>query len=309
MAQKSGPPAIVFIIIFLILAAGGYWYFSQQQQTDVVTPSVPGAAPPPPVPRAPQPGKQTAAGSFTLPASVPSGTSVRIDGSTSMVTINQNLKRGFESQYPGTNVITVARGSETGIKALIEESADLAAVSRPLSTQEQSQGLVAVPIAADQIAVVVGANNPYRRGLSRDAVQKIFQGEITDWSEIGEPSGTIRVLNRPPVSGTYQAFQELVLDGEAFGNTPNITTLERDATTPMLQALGTNGIGYATYAQVANQQTVRVVPIEGLTPEASNYPFQRTLYYVYKNPPSQGVEAFLGYTKSSQGQEAMLSSE
>jgi hypothetical protein len=47
---------------------------------------------------------------------------------------------------------------------------------------------------------------------------------------------------------------------------------------------GSDGIGYATYSQVADQQTVRVVPIEGLTPEAANYPFQRSLYYVYKTP-------------------------
>jgi len=97
-----------------------------------------------------------------------------------------------------------------------------------------------------------------------------------------------------------------VLGSGEFGTTPNITTLDRDATTPLLQALGNNGIGYATFAQVANQKTVRVVPVNGATPDAGNYPYKRQLYYAYKNPPSQAVKDFLGYATSSEGQKAML---
>ena len=58
-----------------------------------------------------------------------------------------------------------------------------------------------------------------------------------------------------------------MLGGGSFGTGPNFTTLDRDATTPLLQALGNNGIGYATFAQVVNQKTVRVVPVDGATPD------------------------------------------
>ncbi len=79
----------------------------------------------------------------------------------------------------------------------------------------------------------------------------------------------------------------------------------------MLRELGNNGIGYATFAQVANQQTIRVVPIDGVAPGTGNYPFQRQLFYVYKNPPNPAVKnpavkAFLGYATSPEGREAML---
>jgi phosphate transport system substrate-binding protein len=42
--------------------------------------------------------------SFPLPSTVPSGTTVRVDGSESMVAINQALKQGFEAQYAGAAV-------------------------------------------------------------------------------------------------------------------------------------------------------------------------------------------------------------
>ncbi|MBD2678804.1 MULTISPECIES: phosphate ABC transporter substrate-binding protein [Nostoc] len=290
MTQKNAPPPIVFILIFFALIGSGYWYFFNRQSApskvafSINTPST----------------------SFSSPSSLPSGTTVRIDGSTSMVTINQNLKRTFERQFPGTNVVTSANGSQNGIADLLAGRTDIAAVSRPLTAQEQSQGLVAVAITTDAIALVVGKANPFNGGLTSAQAADIFQGKTNNWSAVGGNNGTIRVINRPAISGTHQAFKEMVLKGVSFGTTPNITTLQRDATTPLLQALGTDGIGYATFAQVANQQTVRVIPIDGLTPDASGYPFQRQLYYVYKNPPNLGVQAFLGYATSAQGQQAMI---
>jgi phosphate transport system substrate-binding protein len=236
---------------------------------------------------------------------VAAGTTVSIDGSTSMVLINEALKAGFMQQYPGTQVNTAAVGSENGIQALLLGDIDVAASSRPLTAQEQANGLVAVPVTTDRMALVVGNDNPYRRGLSTGQVAQIFQGQITNWSALGGPDATIRVINRPSVSGTHAAFREMVLKGGDFGTTPNITTLDRDATTPLLQQLGTDGIGYATFSQVADQQTVRVVPVDGVTPEAANYPLQRPLYYVYKDANSPAVQAFLGFALSPQGQQAI----
>jgi phosphate transport system substrate-binding protein len=308
MAKSSGPPPIVFILIFLLLAGGGYWWFfmrkdSQQATLPPSSTNAPGTPPGAPVPG----GSTTAAAPFPPPTSVPAGTTVRIDGSTSMVTINLNLKNGFQRQFPGTTVTTSANGTDKGIQALLVGTVDIAAISRPLTPQEQSQGLVAVPVAQDAIAVVVGANNPWKGGLNSGQVEDIFEGDIADWSAVGGSAGQIRVINRPAVSGTHQTFKELVLGGGNFGTTPNITTLPNDETTGLLRELGTNGIGYATYTQVARQQTVRVVPINNTTPDSPTYPLKRALYYIYKNPASPAVQAFLGYTTSPQGQQAMLS--
>ncbi|RUT10032.1 phosphate ABC transporter substrate-binding protein [Dulcicalothrix desertica PCC 7102] len=307
MAQRSGPPPIVFIAALIALLGGGYWFFFKRDQ-----------APAPVATDAPVNTTQTGSNStptgtnttisaaFPLPASVPAGTSVRIDGSTSMVTVNENLKQGFQRQFQGANVSTSAGGSDKGIQDLIAGKVEIAAVSRPLTSSEQAQGLTAVPIANDAIAVVVGKNNPFSGSLTIAEVSDIFQGKVNNWSAVGGTAGTIRVINRPAISGTNKSFQELILKGANFGTTPNIATLPRDATTPLLQALGTDGIGYATYAQVAKQQTVRVVPIDGLTPDSSSYPYQRTLYYVYKTPANPAVQAFIGYATSPQGQQALI---
>ena len=307
---KSGPPPIVFILLFLLLAGGGWFFFlnkpASQDANNTPPPTPAGDAVAPPVAPAGGGASPVAASTFALPASVPAGTAVKIDGSTSMVTINQNLKNGFQGRFAGTTVETKANGSAKGIQDLAAGTADIAAISRPLTAQEQGQGLAAVPVALDTIALVVGINNPFKGGLTSAQVQDIFKGNAQDWSNVGGPAGPIKVINRPEVSGTHQTFKEQVLGGANFGTGPNITKLDRDATTPLLQALGNNGIGYATFAQVVNQKTVRVVAVNGATPDAGNYPYKRQLYYAYKNPPSQTVKDFLGYATSPEGQKAML---
>lgn len=299
--SKSGPPPIVYILLALVLAGGLYGWLKRGDPTDPTMSlsnqdeqAVTQGAESTPVPTIP------------APTSVPSGTTIRLQGSTSMVTLNANLKAGFEAQFPGTIVTTSAQGSTNGLEALLTAQADVAASSRALNAEEMGQGLVAIPVAQDQIAIVVGLENVSSQTLTRQQVVDIFQGRLTNWSAVGGANLPIRVFNRPPQSGTHDAFKEIVLNGGEFGAGSTLTTLDRDATTPMLQMLKGDGIGYATASQVMNQMTVRVVAIDGLTPAAASYPFSRTLYYVYRAPLSPSAAAFLGYALSPQGQQQMF---
>ncbi|MGB5596072.1 MAG: phosphate ABC transporter substrate-binding protein [Crocosphaera sp.] len=309
MTQKKDTLITALSLVITVgILGGGYWWFTRQ------TPGNPNNLVSSPsgnnqplssntsLPSPPSPSSVTA---FSPPTTVPQGTTITIDGSTSMVLVNQALKNRFEQQFPGAKVLSNAQGSTKGINALLEGRIDIAAISRPLTAQEQEQGLVAIPVTKDAIAIVVGVDNPFRKSLTSTEVKDIFQGKISNWSKVGGAQEEILVINRPSVSGTRKIFTELALNGENFGNTPNITTMERDATTPILQKLGKNGISYATYTQVADQEKVRTVPVDGLTPEASNYPYQRTLFYAYKNPPSEAVKAFLGYATSPAGQQVI----
>jgi phosphate transport system substrate-binding protein len=298
--SKNSPPPIVYIAGALALAGVGYTLynrFASKAPTPIVsnTNNSDGS----------QQNSPPKVG-FDTPKTVPAGTILKIGGATSLAQINQALKIGFEKKFPGVRAIPQASSSSQGLTDLAAGAIDITGISRELTAAEKSQGLVSVPIVSqDKIAIVVGNNNALRTGLTAAQVTKIFTGELNNWSQVGGKDLPIRPILRPANSGTHQSFQEVGIKGKNFGSGGNFKVLERDATTPLLQALGADGIGYATYAQVAKQSTVRAIAIDGIAPEAANYPYQRTLAYVYKGQPNDAVKAFLGFVTSSDGQQSI----
>ncbi|MGI8500862.1 MAG: phosphate ABC transporter substrate-binding protein [Hassallia sp.] len=297
MKKTSSPPPIVFIVLLLLLLGGGWWYLKSPFSKPLLLSDNHVSS---------EEDSSNKAYSFQLPDAVPVGTNVRIDGSTSMVNINEKLKKGFEDKYPGTKVVTNAHSSERGIQDLIAGNIDVAAVSRHLTDNDEKKGLQAVIISNDAIAIVVHKiDNPFQGGLTGTQIADIFQGKITNWSQVGGSSDPIRVINRPVESGTRQTFKKLVLGNADFGTASNFITLRRDTTTGLIRELKKNGIGYATYKQAAKESTARIVAIDNSVPGASNYAYQRKLLYVYKKPPNPAVKAFLGYATSKQVKEAL----
>lgn len=296
-------PPIVWILLFALLAGGAYYFFTQTNAPGnpptATAPTNTESASPPPVPNGDQAASPAGTG--------PSTGSLRIDGSTSMVAIDKALKIGFEQNNPGTTIAYKANGTGEGIKALVAEAVEIAAASRPLKAEEAAQGLVATPVAADEIAIVVGVSNSFDGSLTTGQLADIFAGRVTNWSQVGGTNHPLKVINRNPESGTAQFFQDVVLNGAPFGTGAHITTLSRDETTPLLRALGNNGIGYATATQVLKQKTVRVIAIGEAKPGTDNpdYPLRRNLYYVYKKPPTPLVQAFLTYAQSPEAKQAI----
>ncbi|NJR73439.1 MAG: PstS family phosphate ABC transporter substrate-binding protein, partial [Scytonema sp. CRU_2_7] len=203
-------------------------------------------------------------------------------------------------------------GTNKGIQNLKDGRVLIAASSRPLNADEAQAGLVQIPIARDALAVAVGVNNPYKGELTMEQLKGIFQGKITNWSQVGGPNLPIKIINRSPDSGTYTFFQEVVLLGESFApDSMNFSTMKKDETTLLLRALGDNGISYSTVSQIENQKTVRIVPINGISPtekaaiKNSTYPISRVVYLVVPRKTSPGAKQFIDFAISPGGQQVV----
>jgi phosphate transport system substrate-binding protein len=238
-----------------------------------------------------------------------------MDGSVSMVKYVQSLRNLYSQRYP--NLPTTygipdgtPNGSSRGLEALLNNEVQLAATSRPLKPEEATAGIEAIPVAKDAIAVVVSVENPFQGGLTLQQLGGIYQGQIRNWSEVGGPDLPIRVLNRSPDGGTYDLFKNVVLFGQDFAaDGPNFRTFQQDVTTPILRELGRDGISYATVAHVQNQQTVRIVPIDGVSPtdetavRNGTYPISRNVFLATTDPTSAAVKNFIELALSPQGQD------
>ncbi|MBW4615951.1 MAG: substrate-binding domain-containing protein [Desmonostoc vinosum HA7617-LM4] len=243
---------------------------------------------------------------FPLPQSVENGTVVRIDGSSSLTTINQSLKENFEKQYPGTKVEIAASGTDTALQALLDGKIDVAAIGRGLTPQEKAKGLEQLRLRREKIAIIVSQDNPFKQSLTTRQFARIFRGDITDWSELGGPAGKIRVIDRPATSDTRETFRDYpAFKTRKFTTGANSTQLAKDDTAEIIKQLGKDGISYVLANQVSKLQGVRVLPLHQTLPDDPKYPFSQPLVYVYKKNPSTSITAFLAFTLAPPGQQAI----
>jgi phosphate transport system substrate-binding protein len=317
MSQGKGKETGALVLSLLVtvgLIAGGLWFLTKQMFPGV---SLPGSSTGQ-TGQAPQNGSpeiNAEMGTAQINMSQPNPQVLAMDGSVSLVTLVKSLQVVYSQinpAIPSTYGVPDGRpnGTNQGLQNLIKGDVMIAASSRPLKGDEVQAGLVAVPIARDAIAIVVGVNNPFQGSLTLDQLKQIYQGRITNWSQVGGRDAPIKVINRATSSGTGSFFKELVLLGGNFApDGPNFVTLPRDETTPMLQALGNNGIGYATVSQVANQKTVRIVAVDNVQPAdaaaiaSGQYPLSRVLYLVARRETSPAVKEFMDLVLAPQGQQ------
>lgn len=235
---------------------------------------------------------------------------------------------GFKKAYPNVNVQIEGKGSSTAPPALIEGTAQLGPMSRPMKAEEidafeKKHGYkpTEIRVAIDALAVFVHKDNPLK-GVTMKQVDSIFSqtrkkggDDITDWAHLGLDAWKGRALSlfgRNSASGTYGFFQEHALAKGDF----KPTVKEQPGSSAVVQgigadpyAIGYSGIGYKTSG-------VRALPIAGDDGEFyeanytnsldGNYPLARFLVVYVNKKPGQPLDAltleFLKFVLSKDGQ-------
>ena len=209
-------------------------------------------------------------------------------------------------------------GSGVGIAALPENTTDIAMASRRIKFSEKMKfaelGLDAeeVVVAYDALAVVVNPSNPVER-LTREQLEAIFRGKITNWKDVGGEDRKIVVYSRETSSGTYEFFKESVLENKNYMS----SILSMPATGAIIQSVRqTKGaIGYIGLAYLNPYVKPLAVSYDGgahyavpsvETAADGSYPIVRPLYYYYDSRKEAQVSPFISYVLSPEGQESVL---
>lgn len=271
-----------------------------------------------------------------IPAYTPvSGVSGNLNsiGSDTLNNLMTLWAEGFKKAYPNVNIQIEGKGSSTAPPALIEGTAQLGPMSRPMKSSEIDEfekkfgyKPTEVPVAVDALAVFVNKDNPIQ-GLTMAQVDGIFSSsrksgspDITTWGQVGLggdwTNKPISTFGRNSASGTYGFFKDEALQKGDFKPTvkeqPGSSAVVQGIATD-LTAIGYSGIGYKT-------SDVRTVPLgdeadEMVEPSYENcvsgdYPLARFLIvYVNKKPgtPLDPLTSeFLKFILSKEGQEVVV---
>ena len=234
--------------------------------------------------------------------------SVVIKGSTTVLPVVQGTLEAFMKANPGVQMSLSGGGSGEGIKALIDKTTDIATSSREIKSKEielaKSKGInpVAHVVAYDAIIPVVHPKNKVSN-LTIDQLSQIYQGNITNWKEIGGDDLKIVVISRDSSSGTFESWDHFVMKKAKV--TPRAQMLASNgalvtAVSKNRYAIAYLGIGYVN-------KSVKPLQVNGVTASiqtamSKEYPFSRELY-MYTNGEPQGQTAkYISFVKSADGQ-------
>ncbi|TDB39139.1 MAG: phosphate ABC transporter substrate-binding protein [Actinobacteria bacterium] len=229
-----------------------------------------------------------------------------VTGSTTIQPIAEVAKEDYERRNPDQVVLVSGVGSSAGIENVSSGTSDIGTSSRELKDEELDLGLVDTPIAYDAIAVIVNPSNPVT-SLSKSQVKAIFQGAITNWSEVGGPDMEIGLVNRDEASGTREAFAKIVLDKERFD--PTAVILPGTGQVRSVVAQEPRAIGYISLGFVTDD--VHAVAIDGVEPSeatvvSGTYPVQRVLHMFTKGAPTGLAKRYLDFVLSPDVQESVV---
>ena len=236
---------------------------------------------------------------------------VRVSGSTTVLPLAEGGAEAFNAGQSDYQAIVTGGGTGVGIKNIAEGNSDIGMASREVTSDEISQfgdkfkenlvGYDGIVIAVSKQIYDAGVTT-----LTKDQVKKVYNGEITNWKELGGPDDQILVVAREQGSGTRDTFNEDIMGSKA-AETPGVNTVAgsnaevRTAITGSDKAIGYLGFSYAEDGQVG------MITLDGVAPSANtikdgSYELARKLYFYTFGDATAGAQAFIDFMTGAEGQ-------
>jgi len=251
---------------------------------------------------------------IVLPGVYAQNISCKIKGSDTVLPLTQKEAEVFMKKYTGSSIMVTGGGSGVGIAALQNGTTDIAQSSRKMKLDEKmkmqdaGKSFKEVIIAYDALAVIVNPANKIDQ-LTREQIESIYTGKVTNWKEVGGDDMKIVVYSRESSSGTFEFFKEHVMNKKNFAP----TAMLMPATGAIVQSVSqTKGaIGYVGLAYLETSvKALKASYDQGKTyvaPTVENamnksYPISRPLYYYYLNSLENAVKPFIDFILSAEGQ-------
>ncbi|MFD2117940.1 PstS family phosphate ABC transporter substrate-binding protein [Paenibacillus yanchengensis] len=228
---------------------------------------------------------------------------VRVDGSSTVFPLTEAAAEEFRVEQPDVRVPVGVSGTGGGFKQFCAGELEIANASRPIKDEEAAactdSGIefTELSVAYDGLSVVVSKENDFIDHLTKEELNKIFitGSTVNTWKDVRDtwPDTPIQIFSPGADSGTYDYFNEAILDKEGIRNDKAIVFSEDDNTLVTGVTGSKDSIGYFGFAYYEeNKDNLKIVPIDGgagpVSPtfdtikDSSYSPLSRPLY-VYVN--------------------------
>jgi len=210
------------------------------------------------------------------------------------------LKTGIKIKLQGG-------GATKGIRGVTKGTIQIGGACRAkLEFHKDERYVRQIPVAWDAIVFIVHKDNPVEN-ITMDQVRAVYEGKITNWSQLGGKRGKIDLyVRKSKISGVGQTLRELVFYNmdKKFTSRAHFVKSSgpaEKAVVKKLSALTATGISSA------RRRDVKILKVEGIKPnyeniKAGKYMLYRPLYLVtHMRENNPMVNDFIKYVTSNEG--------
>ena len=229
-----------------------------------------------------------------LPAALFAQSTIRVSTSSQ---ISEAFGRVVVENFQETTGLEVnlhVFSSQVAITRLKNGVCDLATSALKLTSEQRKSGLVEIPICTDPMVVIASRNIPVE-ALSLKEVRRLFSGYITNWNEVGGPDLPVCVVTPIQETAAYANFEQQAM-GASQMKFDYQAAKASAAVTAVIHIPG--AITFATRSVTSKYPDIRTFTIDGISPDAKEYPYVQTFSFVTNGQPSGVVREVINHALS-----------
>lgn len=232
---------------------------------------------------------------------------ITVVGSTALQPLVEKAATEYQKEHGG-NITVQGGGSGTGLSQ-VQEGAVQIGDSDVFAQQQngiRANELVDHKVAVAGIAPIVNQKVKVKN-ITMQQLREIFEGQITNWKQLGGQNQKIVVINRSKGSGTRVTFESDVMNGREMMNAQE---QDSNGTVQQIVANTPGAISYISFAYLRSQG-IHPLKIDGVQPTTKNVATNKWKIWSYehmytKGQPTGETKKFLKYMLSTPVQHKMI---
>ncbi|MFE1800816.1 phosphate ABC transporter substrate-binding protein [Streptomyces sp. NPDC059517] len=243
---------------------------------------------------------------------------LQVSGSTTVAPVAADAAQALKAKGLDITVATQG-GSAGGISQLAAGQINIAMSSKPLAKEDKAANpntdFLSTQIGADAVGVIVTKKvaDAGVKNLTAAQVRDLFEGKITNWSELGGPDLDVFVYDKEPGRGTREVLDKYIYGDEKAPPPPksgnfaivggNLETRNKLESTP-------GAVAPLSTSFVEGRDGLAAVTLDGIEASPENiasgkYPMSRPLYLLTDGKPEGSAKKFIDYVLTAKGQKLM----
>ena len=248
----------------------------------------------------------------------------KVDGATAMRPMSVEIAKsvlGMNSDE--AEKFIVHNTTSMAYQNLIDKKADLIFVSEPSdkileNAKKADVEFEMVGIGRDGFVFIVNKENKVE-SLTIEQIQKIYTGEITNWSEVGGEDEKIIAYQREENSGSQNLMEKMVMKNLKLADVPSelkINGMEGLIDVVASYSNAKASIGYSIYLYAKEQyvkDSIKFLSINDVFPTDETiangtYPLSKVVYAIYRKdePENSNTRKLVNWLLTEEGQKVVI---